>query len=133
MFGGYLSAYQQSSSECFYWGNDWFHGGGKIACKSVQERHLQYLRCSFFGIGFSDFLQTHILSIQILVASLTFFLGILIAFFPQKVIQLQIVAYRCVNWTAEPVSLEKEVRNTRLIGFLLILTGLTSLYLQFFH
>ena len=39
---------------------------------------------------------------------------------PKEAIEFQKRFYECINWRIEPVSYEKEVRNTRLMGGFLI-------------
>ena len=47
--------------------------------------------------------------------------GMLVAWKPRKVIGIQIAFYRLINWKMEPISLEREIRNTRIAGLLLII------------
>jgi len=53
-----------------------------------------------------------------------FTLGILLMLKPQRAIAFQIKFYRLINWDIQPISMAKEVRNTRIIG-LLVLVALT--------
>ncbi len=49
---------------------------------------------------------------------------------PREAIEIQIKFYRLINWNMEPVSMPKEIRNTRLMGISLIIFSLgTFLYL----
>lgn len=48
---------------------------------------------------------------------------------PLLAIKLQQEFYKKINWLMEPVSLEKEIRNTRIMGLLLV--GLTVLVVLF--
>jgi hypothetical protein len=55
--------------------------------------------------------------------------GLFLARRPKRVIELQQASYLKLNWKIEPVSLSKELRNTRRIGiFLLILSAATLTY-----
>ncbi|MBI5150002.1 MAG: hypothetical protein HZA28_04440 [Candidatus Omnitrophica bacterium] len=55
--------------------------------------------------------------------------GFLISRYPAKVIRWQQKFYLLINWRMEPVSMEKEMRNTRWMGLFLIAVTLTaSLY-----
>lgn len=47
-------------------------------------------------------------------------LGIFIGLRPQKIIAIQKKFYSFINWNIEPVSLAKEIRNTRIMGMILI-------------
>ena len=53
--------------------------------------------------------------------------GAIFALFPKKTIEVQIAIYRLINWRMEPISWEKEVRNTRLMGFVAIAAGIATL------
>ena len=63
-------------------------------------------------------------------------LGVLCAFslwaggaclrFPQRVIAFQQAFYLRINWRMEPVSMAKEIRNTRLMGLALVAFGLAA-------
>ena len=48
-------------------------------------------------------------------------LGYFVFRYPLKVIKFQKAFYYLINWYIEPVSLEKEVRNTKVMGISLIL------------
>ncbi len=53
-------------------------------------------------------------------------LGALIAWMPRRVIDMQIAFYRLINWKMEPISMEKEIRNTRLMGMTVLILGVFS-------
>jgi len=53
--------------------------------------------------------------------------GALIAWKPKKIIEIQIALYRPFNWKIEPISMEKEIRNTRIMGLAVIVLGILSL------
>ncbi len=55
---------------------------------------------------------------------LSLILGILIYQFPLQVIRLQQQFYACINWRMEPISMDKEILNTRLMGCFLLATTL---------
>lgn len=50
--------------------------------------------------------------------------GLLVAWKPRKVIDIQIAFYRLINWKVEPVSMEKEIRNTRIMGVIVFIAGI---------
>jgi len=69
---------------------------------------------------------------MIKIITLLFFLivlliGLLLAFKPASAIELQRRFYLLINWKIEPVSLPKELRNTRLMGIFLIIFLLAAL------
>ena len=47
--------------------------------------------------------------------------------YPGRVIAFQQRFYLRINWRMEPVSMAKEVRNTRFMGAVLVLLGLAAL------
>jgi hypothetical protein len=47
-------------------------------------------------------------------------IGIFLTLNPARAIELQRRFYLLINWKIEPVSMEKELRNTRLMGLFLI-------------
>jgi len=53
--------------------------------------------------------------------------GALVAWKPKKIIEIQIALYRPFNWKIEPISMEKEIRNTRIMGLAVIVIGILSL------
>ena len=53
--------------------------------------------------------------------------GALVAWKPKKTIDIQISIYRPLNWKIEPISMEKEIRNTRIMGMALLIVGVISL------
>ncbi|MBU0504239.1 MAG: hypothetical protein V1842_04615 [Candidatus Omnitrophota bacterium] len=46
--------------------------------------------------------------------------GIFLAFNPELSINLQIKFYALINWKVEPISIPKEIRNTRAMGIFLL-------------
>lgn len=57
------------------------------------------------------------------------FLGFFVYRNPMQVIGMQKRFYELINWRMEPISMPKEIRNTRLMGFFLIVfTVICSLY-----
>ena len=56
--------------------------------------------------------------------------GIMLLIRPVLVIELQQKFYEKINWRMEPISMQKEIRNTRIMGVFLI--GVTVLLTVFF-
>lgn len=52
--------------------------------------------------------------------------GVFLVLRPRLAINLQIDFYKRINWKMEPISMEKEIRNTRAIGLLLIVLTLAT-------
>jgi hypothetical protein len=51
-------------------------------------------------------------------------LGLFLSLYPSLAIELQKKFYEKINWRMEPISMQKEVRNTRIMGLLLIVVML---------
>jgi len=58
---------------------------------------------------------------QVILSVFALLMGIMLIIVPRKVIDLQIALYRPFNWKLEPISMEKEIRNTRIMGWTLVL------------
>ncbi|OGX37635.1 MAG: hypothetical protein A3G91_04440 [Omnitrophica WOR_2 bacterium RIFCSPLOWO2_12_FULL_50_9] len=57
------------------------------------------------------------------------FLGFFVYRNPMQVIEIQKRFYELINWRMEPISMPKEIRNTRFMGlFLIVFTVICSLY-----
>lgn len=64
--------------------------------------------------------------VQLAIAAVVMALGLAIAWKPKKFIDAEIAVYRLINWKMEPVSMEKEVRNTRIMGLVLFIFGIAG-------
>jgi len=64
---------------------------------------------------------------QVTVAVIAIGFGALVAWKPKKVIEIQIALYRPFNWKIEPISMEKEIRNTRIMGMTVLVLGILAL------
>ena len=53
--------------------------------------------------------------------------GVLIAWKSKKIIEIQTAIYRPFNWKLEPVSMEKGIRNTRIMGLIVLIAGVLAL------
>ncbi len=62
-----------------------------------------------------------------LFSALSLIIGLFIYLKPDKAIQLQIDFYRWINWNMQPVSMEKEVRNTKAMGFFLVVAAMAAI------
>lgn len=60
------------------------------------------------------------------------FIGFFLIFKPELAIEIQKNFYAKINWRMEPISVEKEIRNTRLIGLFMVIFLMATLYLVFF-
>lgn len=78
------------------------------------------LKCSCHGCAICGF------CIQLTIAVIAVLFGALIAWKPKKVIDIQIALYRPFNWKIEPISMDKEIRNTRIMGMTILVLGILS-------
>jgi hypothetical protein len=60
-------------------------------------------------------------------AILSILLGLSIGLNPKRAIELQRRFYLLINWRIEPVSMPKEIRNTRAMGLFLVFLGICAL------
>jgi len=58
-------------------------------------------------------------------------IGIFIARRPFSAIEIQKKFYAKINWRIEPISLKKEIRNTRLMGLFLVLFVISAILFFF--
>ena len=67
---------------------------------------------------------------SILIFAISIFLGCFLLLGSSRAIEIQRRLYEKMNWRIEPISMQKEIRNTRFMGlFLLILILLSIIYL----
>lgn len=68
-------------------------------------------------------------TIFILFSIFSFVMGLFLLVKPQLAIEIQRRFYVCINWKIEPISMEKEIRNTRIMGgFLIAVLILTVIF-----
>ena len=67
----------------------------------------------------------------ILISAISILVGIVFIKVPKETINLQIAIYRFVNWKMEPISWEKEIRNTRIMGVIALICGILSSVILF--
>jgi len=60
---------------------------------------------------------------QLTIAVIAIVFGALVAWKPKKAIDIQIALYRPFNWKIEPISMEKEIKNTRIMGLVVLILG----------
>jgi hypothetical protein len=80
-----------------------------------------FQKCSYLGGMICPFCG------QLTVVVIAIAFGGLVAWKPKKVIEIQIALYRPFNWKIEPISMEKEIRNTRIMGMAVLVLGILSL------
>jgi hypothetical protein len=68
--------------------------------------------------------------ILILISVVSVLIGFVLNLKPEWAIQIQKKFYEKINWRIEPISMKKEIRNTRIMGiFLIIISLLTIIYI----
>ena len=71
-------------------------------------------------------METILFSIVVL---LSLWIGLFVYIKPQKAFEIQKKFYELINWRIEPISMEKEMRNTKIMGlFLIIFTLMSCVY-----
>lgn len=59
--------------------------------------------------------------------------GIFLSFNPILAIELQRRFYAMINWQIEPISVGKEIRNTRIMGVILIIASIAAFIYAIFN
>jgi hypothetical protein len=59
--------------------------------------------------------------IYYVIAGLALALGVFIFRWPEKTFAIQKRFYSLINWNIEPISLPKEIRNTKIMGLILLI------------
>lgn len=62
---------------------------------------------------------------------IAFPVGLTLILNPNLAIELQKRFYAGINWRIEPISLKKELRNTRIMGVLIIILSLSAVIIAF--
>lgn len=60
----------------------------------------------------------------VIVGVFSLIIGLLLAINPAVSIEFQRRFYEKINWRMEPISMEKEIRNTRIMGIFLIVVSI---------
>ena len=65
-------------------------------------------------------MKSLLLPILVLLSTLGLFIGLFFFLRPNLSIEIQRRFYEKINWRIEPVSMQKEIRNTKIMGLFLI-------------
>ncbi|MBM3254868.1 MAG: hypothetical protein FJZ08_01015 [Candidatus Omnitrophica bacterium] len=68
--------------------------------------------------------------IFILLSIVGIIIGLFVFFRPELTIEIQKKFYEKINWRIEPISMQKEIRNTKIMG--IFLAGVSILTMAFF-
>ena len=75
-------------------------------------------------------MNIELILIAALFSLLSLCIGIVLLAEPKHAIEIQRRFYEKINWKIEPLSMQKEIRNTRIMGlFLITVSLLTSVYI----
>lgn len=77
--------------------------------------------CSCYGMAICPLCR------KIALAVIAVLVGTLMAWKPRKTIDVQEALYRPFNWNLKPISMEKQIRITRILGFILFGLGIFAL------
>lgn len=66
--------------------------------------------------------------ILILFSIIALLIGFFLCFQPELMIEIQRKFYAQINWKIEPISMPKEIRNTRVMGLAIIILLLVTLF-----
>lgn len=65
--------------------------------------------------------------IQILISVIGIIVGLFIFFKPELTIEIQKKFYKKINWRIEPISVRKEIRNTKIMGMFLVAVAVVTI------
>ncbi|MFH1339402.1 MAG: hypothetical protein ABIH40_06140 [Candidatus Omnitrophota bacterium] len=65
--------------------------------------------------------------ISMLISGAGIVIGVFIFLNPSPAIRMQARFYEKINWRIEPISMKREIRNTRIMGLFLIVIGLITI------
>jgi hypothetical protein len=67
------------------------------------------------------------------IAACSAFLGLFLMYAPARAIDIQKKFYSLINWRIEPIDMRKEIRNTRIMGSILIAGVISTLWYVIFR
>ena len=65
--------------------------------------------------------------IPILISLVSIIIGLFVFFKPVLTIEIQKKFYEKINWRIEPISMPKEIRNTRIMGIFLVAVAIVTI------
>lgn len=63
----------------------------------------------------------------ILISAIGIIIGLFIFFKPELMIEIQKKFYARINWRIEPISMQKEIRNTQIMGIFLVVVAIVTI------
>lgn len=67
------------------------------------------------------------LLISIFILAISILIGLFLFLNPALAIEIQKKFYARINWRIEPISIPKEIRNTKIMGLFLIISSLLAM------
>lgn len=67
--------------------------------------------------------------IVILISVIGVIIGLFVFFKPELTIEIQKKFYARINWRIEPISMQKEIRNTKIMGIFLVVVAVVGMVL----
>lgn len=67
--------------------------------------------------------------IAILISVIGIIVGLFVFFKPELTIEIQKKFYERINWRIGPVSMQKEIRNTKIMGIFLVVVAVVGMVL----
>ena len=65
--------------------------------------------------------------LTVLISVVSIIIGLFVFFKPDMTIEIQRRFYEKINWRIEPISMQKEIRNTKIMGILLIAVAIVTI------
>ena len=65
--------------------------------------------------------------ITLLVSAVGIIIGQFVFFKPELTIEIQRKFYEKINWRIEPISMQKEIRNTKIMGAFLVVVAIATM------
>lgn len=65
--------------------------------------------------------------IPILISVVSIAVGLFVFFKPNLAIEIQKKFYEKINWRIEPISMQKEIRNTKIMGGFLVIAAIITI------
>lgn len=70
----------------------------------------------------------------VLISVVSIVIGLFVFFKPELTIEIQKKFYERINWRIEPISMQREIRNTKIMGiFLVTLSVITVIFVLVKH
>lgn len=99
---------------------------GKTITRKIVDKTDEYIKLDFEGIS--------LLPILWLIYLISIIIGLFLFFKPALAIEIQRKFYEKINWRIEPISMQKELQHTKMMGmFLVVIAVLIGLYITKFR